>query len=289
MEKPTSDKNVKHSKQEASTPKANAPKASSAIRELHIQEIMALLMCFAGPALGAYLLHVVRGSLSELGHQLISDLNLMLFVLGAEIRPLRHAMKLVHARTLHLQRVIREDSRHAGPADNGINEDLSRRLEDIEASVAGLSAQPVPDSAAPAHDNTEQFKKGHSALQTQIDALNRAVRRYEKRATAQTMQTEARLQDLEVRLKDALSLAAVAATYAQKPGLISTSLHQTAHLFTLPLRITKVALSYSLALLHYITSEIMVRFGFGTTTQASSKRDSGRVARDGSLSRKYKS
>jgi hypothetical protein len=53
-------------------------------------------------------------------------------------------------------------------------------------------------------------------LQPDLDALNRAVRRYEKRATMQTMQTESRLVDLEIRLNDALSLAAAAAASGQR-------------------------------------------------------------------------
>lgn len=47
-------------------------------------------------------------------------------------------------------------------------------------------------------------------------ALNRAVRRYEKRATLQTFQTESRLLDLEARLNDAISLAAAAANNGQR-------------------------------------------------------------------------
>jgi len=48
-------------------------------------------------------------------------------------------------------------------------------------------------------------------LQPELDALNRAVRRYEKRATLQAFQTESRLKDIESRLNDAVSLAAAAA------------------------------------------------------------------------------
>ncbi len=50
-----------------------------------------------------------------------------------------------------------------------------------------------------------------NAIQPELDALNRAVRRYEKKATVLALQTESRLAALDTRLNDAISLAAAAA------------------------------------------------------------------------------
>jgi hypothetical protein len=62
------------------------------------------------------------------------------------------------------------------------------------------------------------------SMQHQLDALNRAVRKYEKRHMAQSIQIEARFQEIDVRLKDTLSLAAAAARTGQKPGFVSMTL-----------------------------------------------------------------
>ena len=48
-------------------------------------------------------------------------------------------------------------------------------------------------------------------IQPELDALNRAVRRYEKKATVLALQTEARLGAVDTRLDDAIALAAAAA------------------------------------------------------------------------------
>lgn len=60
-------------------------------------------------------------------------------------------------------------------------------------------------------------------LQPELDALNRAVRRYEKRTTISSLQTEARLQDLECRLKDVVVLAAAAQRNAEQQPKTSFS------------------------------------------------------------------
>ena len=194
--------------------------------ELHLHELAALAMCIAGPLLGSYVLHMIRHSLSKLhGGQLVSNLHLTLFVLGAELRPVRHCMKLVQARTLHLQRVVRidphTDSRDT--ADTASLQELAGRVAEMEVSIAENAHAQAPKNHEPKTDpsaTADDVKRMQQVLQTQIDALNRAVRRYEKRATAQVMQTEARLQDLETRSKDAISLAAAAASYSQKPGAV---------------------------------------------------------------------
>lgn len=265
-------------------------KARAAVKELQVQEIMALLMCFLGPVLGSYLLHVIRGSLSQMGNQLISDLHLTLFVLGAEIRPMRHAMKLIHARTLYLQKVVHEDPQSTEKIDLDVVRELSKRLDEVEATTAKAEARPEPQPSTSSADTSEQFKKANSTLQTQIDALNRAVRRYEKRATAQTMQTEARLQDLETRLREALSLAAVAAAYSQKPGIVVTLLEHTASLALLPLKAAHAAMTYPLTVVNELTTNLMVRFGLAQRLDKyeGKPHGSGKYLRDGAYGRKYK-
>lgn len=177
---------------------------------------------FVLPALGAYLLHVIRGQLSRPSTGLVSDYNLTIFLLAAEIRPVRQLIKLVTKRTLHLQRVANSVTDPAlGPNRNN---DILARLDLLEAKLA------ANDTLAP--DASEIQKEEVASLSAELrkryeprlDALERAVRRYEKRATTLTLLTEQRLQSLESRLQDALSLAAVAAQ-SSRPGIVATALN----------------------------------------------------------------
>jgi len=217
-------------------------------------------MCFAGPLVGAYILNLVRGQIA-IGHDMVTNMHLTLFVLGAEIRPLRYTMKMVHARTLHLQRRVREDPyvAHGGAIDSTLH--LGKRIDALDASMAELASAKSTSLTKSSPESTEGLKKLQSGLQTQVDALNRAVRRYEKRATAQTLQTEARLQDLEFRLKDALSLAAAAAAYSQKPGGFVMFVEWLSWAMTLPLSVAHAAVLYPLTLAATVVNRAMVRIG----------------------------
>lgn len=122
---------------------------------------------------------------------------------------------MIQARTLHLQRTLNslstEDPQPPINASNIVS--LTSRLDELEAHVSATSAAqkntllPPPATAATSAKLTTDVRK---ALQPDLDALNRAVRRYEKRATLLALQTEARLQDLESRMSDAITLAAAA-------------------------------------------------------------------------------
>ncbi|KAI9882565.1 MAG: hypothetical protein M1823_005687 [Watsoniomyces obsoletus] len=211
--------------------------------ELRAQERLALLSCFLLPLAAAFLLHAIRGQLSRPSEGLVSNYNLTIFLLASEMRPLAHLLKMIQARTLHLQRSI-----HSNPfagSDDHHTDQLAKRLEKLEARVAppgrgrkGSECDGINDSTATV---TSEVRR---SLQPDLDALNRAVRRYEKRATVQTMQTEARLQDLEARLHDAIALAAAAAQSGQqwKPKSGNTGIREYIWaVATLPIR-TMVAL-----------------------------------------------
>ena len=161
-----------------------------------------------------WLLHHIRSQLSRPSEGLVSNYNLTIFILASELRPLSHLIKLIQARTLHLQRI-------ASPTAADIDlstltpqslSALISRLDELEAHIASTqSADPKPMSnghlPSPAQDIINSVRK---SLNPDIEALNRAVRRYEKRATLLSMQTESRLADLESRLSDAITLAAAA-------------------------------------------------------------------------------
>ncbi|KAF1971894.1 hypothetical protein BU23DRAFT_590493 [Bimuria novae-zelandiae CBS 107.79] len=191
-------------------------------QELRKNEMWALAACFIGPLIGAYLLHAIRSQLTRPAEGLVSNYNLTIFVMGAELRPIHHVIKMKQARMLHLQRIVYSDSKpESRKADI---QGISARLADLEARA----------SESPQHTDIETLKIGASVrqgIQPQLDALNRAVRRYEKRQAAQSIQIEGRFQELDSRLRDALALAAAAARTGQRPGAVSMLLTWIANIF----------------------------------------------------------
>jgi hypothetical protein len=207
---PTKDVHASENKQGQN----NGNKTVAAQRELHVHELLALLSCFLGPAVGAWLLHAIRSQLSRPSEGLVSNYNLTVFLLAAELRPMSHLVKMVQARTLFLQRIVREQaSQNEDKVDNNQVLDVVRRLEELEAHVADR-ADNANHSAANNTDLTvakasaQATTELRKSIQPELDALNRAVRRYEKRTTISALQTESRLQDIEARLKDAMVLTA---------------------------------------------------------------------------------
>jgi hypothetical protein len=184
---------------------------SSAASELRLHELVALLTCFVSPVMGAWLLHTMRSQLSRPSEGLVSNYNLTVFLLAAELRPLAHLVKLIQARTLYLQRSLHPSlTNPTFGLDSQKLQDLSARFDDIEAHIATAitsNAHKPPSNPPISAQMTTEVRK---SLQPDLDALNRAVRRYEKRATLLSMQTESRLQDLESRMADAITLAAAA-------------------------------------------------------------------------------
>lgn len=202
--------------------------ARAASRELQIHELVALASCFIFPLVGTWLLHATRSKLSRPSEGLVSNYNLSIFLLASEIRPFSHLLKMVQARTLHLQRIVA-----LAPDDDGAKidarrvQDLSKRLEELEAHVAeAAAARMSPDisgskeqasSLAQEQDEeavqslvSQAISEVRKTFQPEIDALNRAVRRYEKRTAVTAFQTESRLQELSTQAQDAIALAAAA-------------------------------------------------------------------------------
>lgn len=196
----------------------------AAINELYAHEVLALLSCFLSPVLGAYLLHAVRAQLSRPSEGLLTDFNITVFLLAAELRPISHTLKLLQARTLHLQRIVQ--STPVEPSMSAKLEEMYNRLAQLEqradtaeeATSAGLAtaaqqAQQQTSNANGGKQDAALIREVRNAIQPEIDALNRAVRRYERKATVLALQTESRLGSVDSRLNDAISLAAAAAKH----------------------------------------------------------------------------
>ncbi|PWY91445.1 hypothetical protein BO94DRAFT_555285 [Aspergillus sclerotioniger CBS 115572] len=201
------------------TPSDNAA-AVAASRELQIHELVALASCFIFPLIGTWLLHTIRSKLSRPSEGLVSNYNLTIFLLASEIRPFSHLLRMVQGRTLHLQRIVTLSSEDEERKIDVL--DLAKRLEELEAHIseaaaARLSAKSPNRAQHSAQDPevvqltvTQATAEVRKTFQVDIDALNRAIRRYEKRTAVSAYQTDSRLQALESQIHDAVSLAAAA-------------------------------------------------------------------------------
>jgi hypothetical protein len=151
-----------------------------------------------------------------------------------------HLVKLIQSRTLYLQRVVNANPFDTETENKTIKDvkELTRRLEDLEARTtsAGTST-PKAEMTLNGKQSAVITTEVRRGLQPDLDALNRAVRRYEKRATIQAFQTEARLHELEGRLNDAISLAAAAAKNGQSQrGFTGIIVEWAATAIVLPLQ-----------------------------------------------------
>ncbi|EED12901.1 conserved hypothetical protein [Talaromyces stipitatus ATCC 10500] len=218
-ERDEGDKTTKKSTERRSIEQAN----QSAIKELHIHELAALISCFVFPLIGAWLLHGIRGALSRPSEGLVSNYNLTIFLLAAEIRPFAHLLQMVQGRTLYLQRVVAEaadEEDEDREIDHNKILDLAARLEDLEAYVADNAA-----TKKGSNSNSKQATTGETlkpellsqiinevrhSIQPEMDALNRAIRRYEKKTALMAFQTETRMNQIEAQVGDAIALAAAA-------------------------------------------------------------------------------
>ncbi|OQE40372.1 hypothetical protein PENCOP_c006G08900 [Penicillium coprophilum] len=205
-------------------PQPKQKEAATAISELQIHELVALTACFIFPIIGTWLLHAIRSSLSRPSEGLVSNYNLTIFLLASEVRPAAHFLRLIQNRTLHLQRIIASST---NPVINPTTlDDLTKRLEELEAHVAETATARLatqnnasPKEQAPLETSssivTHAAVETRKSIQPDIEALNRAVRRYEKRSALFTLQTDQRFAHLETKAADAFTLAAAAQRSAE--------------------------------------------------------------------------
>ena len=109
---------------------------------------------------------------------------------------------------MYLQRIVATNPHAQQPRDIAVSKEILARLDELESHAA--SAVTEAKSKADEVRAPQIVAEVRKSIQPELDALNRAVRRYEKRATVSNMQIEAQMRDLESRTRDALSLAAAA-------------------------------------------------------------------------------
>lgn len=215
----------------------------AASRELYLHEVLALVACLVLPLISACLLHAIRSQLSRPSEGLVSHYNLTIFLLASELRVFSHMLRLVQSRTLHLQRVV-----HGCPFATPLP-GAAPQVDDMLGRIARLEARLSPaqgdGGAGPESPRAEHeavvARHVRDAIQPELDALNRAVRRYEKKAALLQLQTDARFSDVDERLDDAMALAPAASNNGGGGGgraVMRAAASAAAALALLPFRAT---------------------------------------------------
>jgi hypothetical protein len=256
------------------------PRNEAATNELYRHEVLALLSCFAFPLLGAYLLHTIRGQLSRPSEGLVSNYNLTIFILASELRPTAHLVKLIQARTLHLQRMVNSNPYETGNTQSGeVVAELAQRLEILESRAQLPDTRSSSEVALTTKQTSGLVSEVRKSLGPDIDALNRATRRYEKRATLQAFQTDSRIQELEARLNDAISLAAAAANNNQRQhGFTGIIVEWAATAIVLPIQTLA-----AIARLPFKTLNALIGFGRKRVTGQRAPTTNGKLNNNGRI------
>lgn len=208
--------------------KTTSTTQQSALSELYLHEVMALISCFSLPLISAYILHMIRSQLSRPSEGLVSNYNLTIFILVSEVRVLSHMIKLVQARTLHLQRVVHGNPFDTLPTTNSLR--INAILERLEALESGSGPAGITRNVLSEEDEETESTKAaqqealltkdvRNAIQPELDALNRAVRRYEKKSTLLQSHVDAHFASMDARVEDAIALAAVAAKNSSQSSI----------------------------------------------------------------------
>ncbi|EME82482.1 uncharacterized protein MYCFIDRAFT_59578 [Pseudocercospora fijiensis CIRAD86] len=287
--KSPSDSKTEHAPSEA--PVQDTRTRELAAAELRRQELLALSAAFLCPILAAYLLHVIRAQLSGASGALVSDTNISVFLLAAEIRPVRQVVRLMSARTLHLQRTITglDDPFQSTVGHTRDIDDLSQRITDLEAKVSETAnAPPTTMNVAQKSDMLDLSAEMKKRYEPRLDGLERAVRRYEKRSAALERVSEAKFQSLEARIQEALTLAASAAHESHSRGAFARFLDTLFSVIAFPINLAWILFLYPFVALENLYNKVKSIL-LGPIPTHSSKKGRGRregTSREDSRSRK---
>ncbi|CCG81870.1 Putative uncharacterized protein [Taphrina deformans PYCC 5710] len=159
------------------------------LRNAEIQAFGGLLL---GPLLGAGLLNYVRGSMARPANGLITNFNITVFVLAAELRPLRIAYGYLN----HRSEVLQEELIDVVPSQY---EELVRKVEDLEARFEERKSSPNGQTRSDPWQSGSDTPVRDDAEITQIKF---ALRKFEKHDAQLKAEYENKLYALERKLAD---------------------------------------------------------------------------------------
>ncbi|KAK1832288.1 hypothetical protein QBC39DRAFT_73015 [Podospora conica] len=189
-----------------------------ALAELHTHEILAQILILVAPLIAASFVYSVGNQLGR-PDGLVPHFGLKFFMVVAQVGTVRHVFRLLKARTLHLQRIVPANPYLMETVSPVQLQEVTGRLAELEERMLDVSRMVTKAAltggspATPGSGNPEArvVQSVRNTIQPDLDALQRAVRRYEKKAAVLASVTEDRLNDIDGRLNDAISLSAVVA------------------------------------------------------------------------------
>jgi hypothetical protein len=206
-----------------------------AIQKQKNAELQAFVGLVVGPLLGAFLLSYVRTIMGRPANGLISNFNITIFVLAAEMRPINIALNYLNARSDRLHEEV-----HDVPPSK--YEALSARFETLVEDFSTLQEQLTTTEGAGRNSRYKQKSHGMDE-HTDMEAVKSALRHFERQSTQDKKLFRAQLHDLSMRL-DKLEhrepdSTRVPATNSSSTSLLSLPLrlcYRCWLLFTFPIR-----------------------------------------------------
>jgi hypothetical protein len=160
---------------------------------------------------------------------------------------LAHLIKLVRRRTLRVQQFVARNPHGKPSVSVDQFQELRDKLDELGERVAGVEApSDTPTEApSPSLSQAQVVREINNTMQPELEALNRAMRRYEKKLALLASQTDNRLEYIDYRLQDAVALAAVAAKHSDnKKSLASWFLEKTLSLVVFPFHALVAVLTF---------------------------------------------
>ncbi|RPA87361.1 hypothetical protein BJ508DRAFT_410869 [Ascobolus immersus RN42] len=196
--------------------------------ELDYNRRMAMFFCFIGPIAGGIFLSKLRDQLSRPSEGLISDFNITIFVLAAELRPLRHLIKHIRGKTINLQSNLRfPPSRMEG---------MQEQIDNLQMEFRNLAA----------------LSEKISEREGDLDALHRAVRKYEKKEAIHSARTNNKLLELDAKVSDAMSLADMVASRSPNQSFIGYTADWVKYIVLFPITTTTNVLGLITNMTHIV-------------------------------------
>ncbi|ORY87780.1 hypothetical protein BCR37DRAFT_375672 [Protomyces lactucae-debilis] len=165
---------------------------ASALRKQRANELHAFFGLIVGPILGACLLHYVRTIMGRPTNGLISNFNITIFVLAAEIRPIKIAHEFLSSRSDHLH----EELQDVPPSKYDA---LAHKFDDLLQDFS-LLQQKVSSDDSSMRKNVSGIVTHASDDSGQLDAVKSAVRHFERQNHQEKKLLRAQLQELGARL-----------------------------------------------------------------------------------------
>ncbi|GAA6021338.1 hypothetical protein JCM10207_002703 [Rhodosporidiobolus poonsookiae] len=142
------------------SPDPLAPHRSSSVAALRRNELFALFLCCAVPALGAGLLHYAKGLLSD-PERYINRMTVGLFVIASGVRPWMRLARLIRRNSLYHQTLVHHPS-------NEVNV-LKKKVEKLEEELAQLQTTLAHKS---------DLRTLSTAFSAPLTTLQKSVRRF---------------------------------------------------------------------------------------------------------------